>query len=218
MTEERASGVVLRIHPYGDTSVILHWLTAEQGRLATLAKGARRPKSPLHGKLDLLSAGDFSYVPARRSSLHTLREFSPEQRYLGLRSDYGKLVQVAYAVALLERATESDTPLPEQYELFRSWLEHLERQPAQPRMVYAWEARLLESLGVDPSEAAASLRPEVSELLRDLLTREWEDLAGLTAAGPVVRQLSEFLRRSLVEAIGAVPKSRAEAISLRPEG
>jgi recombinational DNA repair protein (RecF pathway) len=44
MTAQRSEGIVLRLRPLGDTSLIVHWLTPEHGRLATVAKGARGPK------------------------------------------------------------------------------------------------------------------------------------------------------------------------------
>jgi recombinational DNA repair protein (RecF pathway) len=40
---ESATGLVLRIRPLTETSLIVHWLTPDLGRLATVAKGARRP-------------------------------------------------------------------------------------------------------------------------------------------------------------------------------
>ncbi len=52
MTAQRSEGIVIRLHPLGDTSLIVHWLTPEHGRLATVAKGARGPKSVFRGKLD----------------------------------------------------------------------------------------------------------------------------------------------------------------------
>jgi len=212
MPEERASGIIVRVRPYSDTSLIVHWLTAEQGRVVTLAKGARQPKSPFQGKLDLLFAGDLSYISGRRSLLHTLREFLPRIRYSGVRADYGKLVQAAYGVVLLERETETDTPVPELYNLFTAWVEYLEGHPPQPRTVYAFEARLLELLGLDPGAATEGLRPESKELLLQLLTVEWVKLPSLVASGATVRQVSEFLRRRLVEAFGSVPTSRTEAV------
>jgi DNA repair protein RecO (recombination protein O) len=74
--DERAQGLVLRVYPLTETSLIVHWLTRDQGRLATVAKGARRPKSPFRGKLDLFYMADFSFGRSRRSELHTLREVS----------------------------------------------------------------------------------------------------------------------------------------------
>ena len=71
---ESASGIILRTRPLTETSLIVHWLTPELGRVATVAKGARRPKSPFAGKLDLFYSADFSFTRSRRSELHTLRE------------------------------------------------------------------------------------------------------------------------------------------------
>ena len=43
---ESATGMILRTRPLTETSLIVHWLTPDFGRIATVAKGARRPKSP----------------------------------------------------------------------------------------------------------------------------------------------------------------------------
>ncbi len=71
---ETATGIILRTRPLTETSLILHWLTPDFGRLATVAKGARRPKSPFAGRLDLFYAADFSFSRSRSSDLHNLRE------------------------------------------------------------------------------------------------------------------------------------------------
>ena len=71
--EERSQGIILRIRPLTESSLIVHWLAPESGRLSTVAKGAKRPKSPFRGKLDLFFAAEFSFHRSRRSDLHTLR-------------------------------------------------------------------------------------------------------------------------------------------------
>jgi DNA repair protein RecO (recombination protein O) len=50
---ETATGLIFRTRSLTETSLIVQWLTPHLGRLATVAKGARRVKSPFHGKLDL---------------------------------------------------------------------------------------------------------------------------------------------------------------------
>ncbi|MFM7805934.1 MAG: DNA repair protein RecO, partial [Verrucomicrobiota bacterium] len=74
MTSERSGGVILRLRPLGDTSLVVHWLTPDQGRLATVAKGARGPKSALRGRLDWCFEAEFSFRRSRRGDLHTLGE------------------------------------------------------------------------------------------------------------------------------------------------
>ncbi|SVC52518.1 uncharacterized protein METZ01_LOCUS305372, partial [marine metagenome] len=43
--------MVLRVFPLTETSLVVHWLSPEAGRIGTVAKGARRAKSPFRGKL-----------------------------------------------------------------------------------------------------------------------------------------------------------------------
>ena len=63
---ETATGLVLRTRPLTETSLIVQWLTPNLGRLATVAKGGRRPKSPFRGKVDLFYLADFSFARSRR--------------------------------------------------------------------------------------------------------------------------------------------------------
>ena len=59
---ERTTGVVLRTRPLTETSLIVQWLTPDLGRVATVAKGARRPKSPFRGQIDLFYRAEFSFM------------------------------------------------------------------------------------------------------------------------------------------------------------
>ena len=122
---ETTSGLILRTRPLTETSLIVHWLTPELGRLATVAKGARRHKSPFQGKLDLFYQADFSFDRSRRSELHTLREVSLRETREAIRKDIRRLQQATYATALVEEATETGTPIPEIFELLRGFLDCL---------------------------------------------------------------------------------------------
>ena len=53
--DERTTGIILRVFPLTETSVVVHWFTSDKGRIATVAKGARRPKSNFQGKLETSS-------------------------------------------------------------------------------------------------------------------------------------------------------------------
>ena len=71
---DKARGIVIRLTRLSDTSLIVHWCTEEVGLLKTVAKGARRPRSPFAGKLDLFVEADLVWVPSRASELHILKE------------------------------------------------------------------------------------------------------------------------------------------------
>src|SRR5437660_12777395 len=107
---ERTRGLILRLYPLTETSLIVRWLTPTFGRMSTVAKGARRPKSPFSGKLDLFYLADFSFSRSRRSELHTLREVNLRETHSALRQELGYLKQASYCAMLVEQATETDTP------------------------------------------------------------------------------------------------------------
>src|SRR5690348_2270623 len=144
---ENATGLILRTRPLTETSLIVHWLTPNLGRLATVAKGARRPKSPFRGKLDLFYLADFSFARSRRSELHTLREVGLRQTHRALRQEMSALQQASYCAALIEQSTETETPLPAVYDLFAGLLNRLGEEPARPETVFAFELKLLKELG-----------------------------------------------------------------------
>ena len=130
MNAVRTTGLVLRIRPLTETSLIVQWLTRDFGRLATVAKGARRPKSPFRGQLDLFYLTDLSFARSSRSALHTLRETRLLESHAGLRSELIYLQQASYCAALIEQTAEPEAPMPAVFESFCGLLEQLPKHPA----------------------------------------------------------------------------------------
>src|SRR5437868_7407174 len=133
--EERATGIILRTRPLTETSLIALWLTAEHGRVATVAKGALRPKSPFRGKIDLFYSAEFSYSRSRKSELHTLKEMRIIDTHSPLREELGYVQQASYAAALIEQTTETDTPLPGFYALFTALIDSLRAELPQQKTI-----------------------------------------------------------------------------------
>jgi DNA repair protein RecO (recombination protein O) len=210
---ESATGLVLRTRPLTETSLIIHWLTPGFGRIATVAKGARRAKSPFAGKLDLFYLADFSFNRSRSSDLHTLREVSLRETHGAIRQDILKLRQAAYATALIELTTETETPLPAIYELLREFLDRLCRRKASSQLVFAFELKLLRELGLEPDLAAVNLPTGTKKIAAILAQNGWA--AGLrlkltTAQGAELRQ---FLHGFLIFYLGRSPRGRTAALA-----
>ena len=206
---ESATGIILRTRPLTETSVIVNWLTPDLGRVSTVAKGARRPKSPFAGKLDLFYIADFMFTRSQRSELHVLREMKLRELNSPLREEMGWLKQACYAAALIEQATERETPLPAIYNLMRGLLDHLPQHPPQPRTTYAFELKLLDELGMRPDLDDSKLPIATSTLLVALLESDWNELASLTATATQARELHQFLHGFLIYHLGKIPKGRA---------
>lgn len=190
---ENTTGLVMRTRPLTETSLIVHWLTPELGRLATVAKGARRPQSPFRGKLDLFYLADFSFSRSRRSELHALREVRLQETHAALRLDLEHLRQAARAVALIERHTETETPLPEFYLLMRSFLLHLIQQPASAHSLITFELKLLAELGLAPDLTQSRLHPGTKHLASALLTTDWPHLSNLKPSAAQIAELTHYL-------------------------
>jgi len=212
MRIESCNGIILRTRPLTETSVIVHWLTPDLGRLATVAKGARRPKSSFHGKLDLFYECDFSFSRSARSELHTLREVVARDPHEALRHELGWIQQAAYAAAMIEQATETETPVSEIYALFADLLAHLPKQPPKPRSVFAFELKLLRELGLEPDLSDSKLAAGTQELLTALLESEWSELAALRPTAAQARAAQQFLHGFLIYRLGKLPKGRQAAL------
>jgi DNA repair protein RecO (recombination protein O) len=211
-TTERAHGLILRTRLFTETSLIVNWLTPDFGRISTVAKGARRAKSSFRGKLDLFYEGDFSFQRSRRSELHTLREVVLRETNAALRHELGYLRQAAYCATLIEQTTETQTPLPEIYELFSGFLRALPQQPPRPRTIFAFEFKLLQILGLSPDLADSKLPTETRALVNALTETDWEKLPGLRATAAQATALKQFLHGFLIYHLGKIPKGRERVV------
>ena len=211
---ETAAGLVLRTRPLTETSLIVHWLTPTLGRLATVAKGARRANSPFRGKLDLFYLADFSFSRSRRSELHTLREASLRQTHSRLREDLGLLQQACYCTALVEQSTEMETPLANVFELMVGLLRQLLAQPPQATTIFAFELKLLTDLGLKPDLDKSDLNPGTKQLVTALTEKDWPVVARLKPTAAQAAELGRFLHGFLIYHLGRIPRGREAALGV----
>jgi DNA repair protein RecO (recombination protein O) len=210
---ESATGLTLRTRPLTETSLIVHWLTADFGRIATVAKGARRIQSPFLGKLDLFYRADFSFSRSRRSDLHTLREISLRETHSALRQDLRRLRQAAYAASFVEQATETGTPLPGIFELMNGFLGCLCRQQSAPQIVLAFELKLLHELGLKPDLGETKLTAGAKQIVRALMQNDWPACSRLKPTPAQAGELRQFLHGFLIFHLGRLPKGRTMALT-----
>lgn len=208
---ETAVGIVLRTRPFRETSLIVEWLSQTSGRLATAARGARRPASPFAGQLDLFYEAEFGFYRGRRSELHTLHELRVLHPHPALRQDLARLRQAAYCAGLIVQTTEIETPLPKLYELLAGLLGWLDDHPARPRAVFAFELKLLRVLGLKPKFETSRLDRATRALATALLETDWAGLERLEATAAQARALRQYLHGYLIYHLGHLPPGRFAA-------
>jgi DNA repair protein RecO (recombination protein O) len=209
---ESTHGIILRTRPFTETSLIVNWLTPDLGRVSTVAKGARRPKSPFRGKLDLFYEADFSFQRSRRSELHTLREVVLRETHSALRHELGYVQQASYCSVLIEQTTETQTPLAEIHQLFAGFLQALPQHPPKPRTVFAFELKLLRALGLAPDIEDSKLPVETRRLMNALVETDWKELPELKATAAQAKAIRQFLHGFLIFHLGKIQKGRTHAV------
>jgi DNA repair protein RecO (recombination protein O) len=213
--DERAHGVILRVGPLTESSLIVRWITRERGRISTVAKGAKRPKSSFAGKLDLYFQAELSYQRSQRSDLHTLREVVLLDTHAALRKELGWLQQGAYAAALLELATEPEAAVPELYDLWVDFLGQLAARPPEPMTIFGWEMKLLAFSGFQPDLTQAPLSPGARLVLEQCVKASWELLHRLRMSPEQTGEIQRFLRGWIQDGLGRVPRQREDALTAK---
>ena len=162
---ETTAAILLRKIKLTESSLIITWFTEAHGKLKTVAKGARRPRSPFAGRLDLFFAAEITFARSRQSELHILREVAVRNSREGLRLEYARTQMAAYFVELVEMTTEFEHAVPEVYDLLRRALDFLDTHAPTRRALLHFERELGGLLGVtgihnadaDPAQAILRL-------------------------------------------------------------
>jgi DNA repair protein RecO (recombination protein O) len=153
---QSTAAILLRKRKFSDTSLIVSWCTESLGCIQTVAKGARRAKTPFAGKLDLFFETEISIVPSRKSTLHTLTEVVVKNPFAGIRKNYLRTQAAAYFVELIEICTERDHHEPELFALLRRAFGYLDANDPNLRAVSHFETELARIMGVHAKSAVTA--------------------------------------------------------------
>ena len=162
------NGLVLRATETKEADYILTVLTAEQGRLSVIARGARRRSSRLAAACQHLAFSEL--VLYRRGSWHYLDEASTIALFDGLRTDLEKLSLASYFAEMTEAVTTEDLPAGEVLSLLLNALYALDALDRPNELVRAvFELRLLALSGYEPllDDCAVCGRTDPAEPLFD---------------------------------------------------
>jgi len=149
MDLERAQGVVLRVQPVTESSLVVTWFTREAGKVKTLAKGARRAKSPFRGKIDLFYRDEIVFLRSKRSDLHLLHDCFLEKAHARLRDSVATLTAASYVSELVGAATEMEDANAAIFDLLAETLGRIEKRVNAVLLLW-FEVRLLTAAGWQP--------------------------------------------------------------------
>ncbi len=137
-------GFVLHSFPYKESSLIVEMFSRKHGRIAVLAKGARRPASQLRGALQTFQPLSLSWTG--KSSLRTLIAADWVGGLLPL--EKSSLLCGFYLNELLVKLLAHDDPHPALFDHYVSSLNQLAHNEAAPIVLRKFELALLKETGV----------------------------------------------------------------------
>jgi len=149
MTKRRAehqAGYVLHTYPYKETSLIVEAFTRNFGRVALLARGARRPRSAMRGVL-------LSFHPLRLgwSGSADLGNLISAEWSGALQPLSGRALMCGfYLNELVLRLLPRDDPHETLFEVYSQALKQLSEGNPQASVLRSFEKRLLSELGYAP--------------------------------------------------------------------
>jgi len=136
-------GFVLHGWPYKETSLLVEAFTREEGRIAMVARGAKRPRSELHGVLQAFQPVSLSWYGA--GELKTLLR-AEWRGGLPLLSGSALLCGF-YLNELLLKLLPREDPHPRLFDVYRDALAALAQRDAQAPVLRRFEVALLAELG-----------------------------------------------------------------------
>ena len=143
MTTDARPAYVLHTYPYRETSLIVEAYVREHGRLALMARGARRPKSSVRGVLLPFQPLLLSWTGKRE--LRTLTRAEWRGGYAPLRGQ--PLICGFYLNELLLKLVARDDPHETLFEIYGRTLEALAAGAEPAAQLRRFELALLRELG-----------------------------------------------------------------------
>ena len=149
--KNRIQGIVIRQQPLGEADVIIGLVSAEEGLLDVLARGARKSSKRLAGGVSLFT--EISAITEQaRGKLANVKESSLLAQFLPETPSYGQLALASYAAELATHAAQPSHADPALYDWLRASLQLVgtvdEHALRTPRL--ALEVGFLQALGAFP--------------------------------------------------------------------
>jgi DNA repair protein RecO (recombination protein O) len=147
---EQTTAIVLRTVEFSETSLIVTLLTRDFGRISAMAKGARRPKGPFEGAIDLLAVCRVVVLRKTSDTLDLLTEAKLHRRFRGGERTLERLHGGYYVAEMLRLLTDDHDPHPDVYDLVISTLQQIDGTGDVAASLAYFDAQLLRMLGHAP--------------------------------------------------------------------
>ena len=151
LSTEKSPAIIIRQADFSESSRVVTLFTRNFGKVATLAKGAKRLKGPFDAALDLLAICDVVFIRKSSSGLDILTEAKLQRRFQPRSGDLGSLYAGYYVAELLDALSEEYDPHPLLYDEAVLALERLADDLPLNISVLRFELVILREIGQLPA-------------------------------------------------------------------
>jgi DNA repair protein RecO (recombination protein O) len=211
----KTEAVVLRSIRYGEADRVLHLYTPDRGRVGAVAKGVRRVKSRLGGRLEPLSRVQL-VLHQGRGELCTISQADTVDAHPLLRERRAALERATQACEAVLRLLDSSEPNRPAYNLLCHELALLDRSPesACRGQALAFRLKLLLAAGFAPELASCASCGEADHLGAFSPSAGGVVCAGCEAGSfPLGAEAHRFLVSALAHPLAEVPAAPHGALA-----
>jgi DNA repair protein RecO (recombination protein O) len=211
----KTEAVVLRSIRYGEADRVLHLYTADRGRVGAVAKGVRRVKSRLGGRLEPLSRVKL-VLHEGRGELSTVSQVDTLHAHPALRERRESLERAGQACEAVLRLLDSTEPNRPAYNLLCNELALLDARPsaAGRAQAVAFRVKLLLAAGFAPELTACAACGEAEHLGAFSPSAGGIVCAGCEAGSfPLSEEAHRFLVEALARPLSEVPDAPGQALA-----
>ncbi len=150
MASEKSDAIVIRMIEFSETSLIVTLFTRNFGRISAIAKGARRPKGPFEGAIDLLSICQVEVIRKPGDTLDLLTEAKLSRRFRAAQKSLDRLYCGYYVAEMLRRWTDDEDPHQDLYDSVVRTIDQIDGVGDPLMAVAHFEIRAMRLLGNAP--------------------------------------------------------------------
>jgi DNA repair protein RecO (recombination protein O) len=151
VSTEKSAAIVIRQADFSESSRVVTLFTRDFGKVAALAKGAKRLKGPFEAALDLLARCEVVFIRKSSSGLDILTEAQLTQRFKPRPGDLGSLYGGYYLAELLDALSEEYDPHPLLFDEAVLTLERLSGDTPLNLSILRFELVILREIGQLPA-------------------------------------------------------------------
>lgn len=150
MPVQKTKAIVLGYYPLGEVDRIVVFYTRDFGNIRAVAKGVRRVKSRLCGRLEILTYGELIFFERTDKDLHIVNSFDVIDPFQVLRDDLLKMAYGYYIVELIQQVESPGSPNTYIFDLLLGTLSMMKTVDEPEVLVKTFEIRFLANAGLSP--------------------------------------------------------------------